>query len=414
MTERQAGTGTGTGAEPSPPASPAAPRRRIYAMGFLDAFGLGMYLSFSAVYLSKAVGMSNYSVGLVMGVAGVASVVGAIPIGRFADRRGPRRALIVLFYARALSYVGLALAADLWTAVLAAAFGGLLNRGIGPLVQSALITGLGQEEAVVPLARMRSVRTAAMAIGALPAGAAIALGEVWAYRAIMGAAAVFFAVCAVLATTLPTDRGRAKMPGRPGLVGNGAFLGVTLLFGALTMSALLFEVGMSLWITQSTHAPAWCVTMNYVLNSVLIVAFQTRMSRGSESPGTARRMMTMGGFLAAAGAALAPLSAVGSGWVAVLSLLPVAALMTAAEIYVMAGATSLALVHTPLEHRSTYLATFNLGFGAATVVGPTLISVTLGLGTAGWLAWAAFFVVAGAAARTVPLKAREEAVQGAA
>ncbi|WP_336053996.1 MFS transporter [Streptomyces sp. CA2R101] len=377
---------------------------RIYAVGLLDATGLGMYLSFAAVYLNQALDLSNSHVALILGTAGVGSLLGAIPVARFADRCGLRRALVILFAARALSYVGLSMAAGLWTAMAAAAFGGLLNRGIGPLVQTALIDGLRHEDAVAPLARLRALRNAGMALGALPTGVAVAVGDELAYRAIMGASATVFVLCAVLSWSLPRAASSgARRLGKPGLVGNGPFLRVTALYSALILSAILLGTGMALWITQQTDLPHWMVSTNYVLNTVLVVVFQARLARGSESPLTARRMMVAGGLLAAGGAAVASLTGRGDGWPPVALMLLAVVLMTGAEIYVMAGATSLALVHTPQEHRSTYLATFNLGFGVATVVGPSLISISLDHDAAGWLAWAVFLALAAVASLTLPL-----------
>ena len=400
---------SGTRVQPAPSGPATRPPRRIYAVGILDAAGLGMYLSFAAVYLSKAVRMSNYDVGLVLGAAGVASLIGAIPIGRLADQWGLRRSLVILLVARAVSYAGLALAANAASAVLAAALGGLLNRGISPLIQSALIAGRDSASSIAPLARLRAVRNAGLAVGALPTGVAVALGHEWAYRLIMAVAAGLFVLSAVVAWTLPArDCGRARALGRPGLVGNGPFLQVTALYGAQVLSAIMLGTGMALWITQRSHAPSWSVSMTYIINTVLVVVLQTRMSRGSDSPRRARHMMMAGGALSAAGAAAVPLSALGRGWVPVAAIVLVAVLLTGAEIYVVAGATSLALTHSPVQHRSTYLATFNLGFGVATVIGPTLISASLGLGTAGWLAWAAFFALMAAAARTVPVAPRTE------
>jgi len=243
-----------------------------------------------------------------------------------------------------------------------------------------------------------------MAVGALPTGAAVAIGDQWAFRSVMAAATVIFLSCAAVALSLPKDAEVVvRRASRPRLVDNAAFLRVTVIYGALTFSAVLLGVGMALWITQQTDLPPWLVSANYLINTVLVVALQTRLARGSESPLRARRMMISGGILAATGAAVAPLSAWGSGWAPIAVAVLVVVLMTGAEIYVVAGGTSLALVHTPQDHRSTYLATSNLAFGVATVIGPTLISVSLDLGSAGWLGWAVIFAIASVAARTVPL-----------
>ncbi|GAA1914719.1 MFS transporter [Streptantibioticus ferralitis] len=379
-------------------------RRRVYAVGLADATGLGMYLAFSAVYLNQAVHLSNSRIGLVLGITGVTSLIGALPIARFAQRHGLRRSLCWLFLARAASFVALACAVNLPTAALAAGLGGLLNRGIGPLVQSVLIGGTDSAGAVAGLARLRALRNAGMAAGALPSGAAVAIGEQWAYRGVMVAAAAVFVVCALVSRGFP-GAGEVKRPvGRRGAgVGrNRVFLLITASYGALTLSAILLGVGLPLWITQSTHAPSWSVGLVQILNTVLVVLLQVRISRGSEDPRRARKMMLAGGLLAAAGSLAAPLTGLGRGVVPLVAVVLTVLLMTGAELYITAGGLSLALAHTPQERRPVYLATFNLGFAATTVIGPTLVSLGLGLGRPGWFAWALLFALLGLAALALP------------
>ena len=381
-------------------------RRRIYAIGLADSSGLGMYLAFSAVYLNRAVGMNDHQIGLVLGISGVTSLVGAVPIANLAQRYGLRSSLTWLFLVRAASFAALGCAVDLPTAALAAAFGGLLNRGIGPLIQSALIADSDEAAAVGGLARLRALRNAGMAAGALPAGAATAVGGEWAYRSVLGLAAMVFVGCSVLSRALPVT-GEIKRPARrrgAGVGSNRAFLAITALYGALTLSLILLGVGLPLWITQSTHAPRWSVGLVQLVNTALVVLLQVRVSRGAERPRRARSMMAVGALFAAAGAAVAPLSGVGRG-----SLLPllvvvlVVLLVTAAELYISSGTMGLALVHIPKAQRSSYLAVFNLGFAVATVIGPTLVSVGLQYGRLGWFAWAAAFAALGAAALCAPL-----------
>ncbi|WP_269859328.1 MFS transporter [Streptomyces sp. RPT161] len=383
-------------------------RRRIYAVGLADSTGLGMYLAFSAVYLNQAVRMPNDQIGLVLGITGITSLLGALPIARFAQRHGLRRALWWLFLARAASYVALACAVNLPTAALAAGFGGLLNRGIGPLVQSVLITGTDSAGAVAGLARLRALRNAGMAAGALPSGAAVAIGQQWAYRGVMLAAAAVFVGCAVISRGF-SDSGEVKRPAARRGAGVGrdrVFLLITASYGALTLSAILLGVGLPLWITQRTHAPSWSVGLVQILNTVLVVLLQVRVSRGSQDPRRARAMMLAGGLLAAAGALAAPLTGFGRGALPLAAVVLTVLLMTGAELYITSGGLSLALAHTPQERRPVYLATFNLGFAAATVVGPTLVSLGLGLGRPGWFAWALLFALLGLACLALPTAPR--------
>jgi MFS family permease len=165
---------------------------------------------------------------------------------------------------------------------------------------------------------------------------------------------------------------------------------------------------MPLWIVQHTGAPPWAAGFVTFVNTVMVVALQIRMSKGSERPRRARSMMIVGGLFAAVAAALAPLSVAEGRWPALAACVLVVVVMTVGELFISAGSMGLALVHTPSDQRPVYLATYNLGFAAATVVGPPLVTVGLVAGTRGWLAWAGLFVFASIAAAFLPLSSRNQ------
>ncbi|WP_329383777.1 MFS transporter [Streptomyces sp. NBC_01351] len=381
-------------------------KKRFYATGLADAVGLGMYLSLSVLFFDKAVHLPNAQIGLVLGVAGITSLLGAMPIARAAERFGTRTMLTVLYLVRAGAFLALAASTTFVAALLASAVAGLLSRGISPLIESGLIARAGNEEAVGALARLRSLRNAGMAAGALPSGAAIAIGEAWAYRAVMVLSAVLFIGCAVACRTFG-DSGHPAQGGisRTSVLRDRAFLRITALYGALTMSALVLGLGVPLWVVQETQAPAWTVTLVQVLNTALVVVLQVRVSKGSEEFGTARRMMRRGGILAALAAVVVPLTAFG-GATADLALVVAAALLfTLAELYVIAGTTGAALLHIPEGRKPAYLAAFNLGFAVATVVGPPLITASVGWAGWGWLGWGLYFTAVGLVAMRVPAPA---------
>lgn len=374
-------------------------------MAFADAAGLGLYLAISAVFLSHAVRLPDREIGLVLGGAGLASLAGTVPVAQFSQRHGLRRSLVVLSLARAAAFGGLACTVNFTLALLAAAAGGLLNRGIAPLIQAVLITDADQTSAVARLARLRAVRNAGLAAGGLPAGVAVAIGTQWSYRSVVAGAALLFVSCAVVSRRLPAAAGQPRQSARHRGVSQlrPVFLVVVALFGALTLAPILLGVGLPLWITQDTHAPGWSIGLIQILNALLVVVLQVRVSKGSEQPRRGRRMMFAGGWLAAAGAATAPLSGLGRGVEPLAAVVLVVLLMTLAELYISAGAMSLALAYTPPARRTAYLAIFNLGFAMATVVGPTLVSAGLGSGRPGWFAWAVAFGLLGSASLAVPV-----------
>ncbi|MFB7787539.1 MFS transporter [Streptomyces vinaceus] len=380
-------------------------RKRIYATGLSDAVGLGMYLSLSVLFFHQAVELPNAEIGLVLGIAGITSLLGAMPIARAAERFGTRTVLTALFLVRAAAFLALAVSSSFVSALLASAVAGVLSRGISPLIESGLIARASNEEAVGALARLRSLRNAGMAAGALPSGAAIAIDEAWAYRAVMVLSAVLFIGCAAVCRTLGEGgrpAGAAPGPSRGSVLRDRAFLRITVLYGALTMSALVLGLGVPLWVVQQTQAPAWTVTLVQVLNTAVVVALQVRISKGSDDFRTARRMMRRGGLLSALAAGVVPLTAFGDATTNLALVVAAALLFSLGELYIMSGATGVALLHIPEGRKTGYLAAFNLGFAVTTVVGPPLITTSVGWGGWSWLGWALYFTTVGLVAMRVP------------
>ncbi|MCN9244726.1 MFS transporter [Streptomyces sp. RY43-2] len=381
-----------------------APVRGFYAVGLCDAVGLGMYLSLSVLFLDRAADLTNHQIGLVLGASGVASLVGAMPIARAAERFGIRAVLCALFLVRCAAFLALAAVTTFAEALCAAAVAGLLSRGIGPLIESGLINRVPDAQAVGALARVRTLRNVGLAAGALPSGAAIAIDEPWAYRAVLVASAVLFLCCAAICRGFPDTAASAsaRPGGRARILRNRAFLSITALYGALTLSALLLGIGMPLWIVQRTQAPSWSVTLIQLLNTALVVLLQVRLSKGSERLTRARALMCGGGLLAGFGALTAPLTGLGGGRLDLAVVVVAAVLLSLGEVLITVGTTGAALLHIPEGQKTSHLAALNLGFAVTTIVGPPLISTSVGWDWAGWAGWAAFFTVLGLLALRVP------------
>lgn len=375
---------------------------RVYSVGLVDAVGLGMYLALSALFLNKAVGLPTEQVGLVLSLAGVASLFGAMPIARAAQRHGLRLGLSILFIARAAAFLLLASADSLAGALLASALAGLMSRGTAPLVDSALIGRDDNTAAVKALARLRMVRNAGIAAGGLPAGLAVWIGQPSAYRWVLACSALLFLLAALISWSFPDKELRPNKPPAPtrALLANRPFVALTAMYGALTLSAIVLGVGLPLWVINQSHAPHWIVGAIQLINTVLVVALQDWSSRGTDQLKRAVSHMQRGGMVAALASGLIALGATWGMLADVLLILTAVVLFTLAELYIVAGAGGVALLHIPDGQRPTYLAAFNLGFAAATVIGPPLVAFTSAGPSWGWLAWAGFFA---AMAIVVPL-----------
>src|ERR1700755_2700245 len=71
------------------PPSPLA--GRLAAQSLLFALGEGTFMTGSAVFFTQIVGLTAAQVGLGLTIAGVASFLGAWPLGKLGDRFGPKK-----------------------------------------------------------------------------------------------------------------------------------------------------------------------------------------------------------------------------------------------------------------------------------------------------------------------------------
>jgi hypothetical protein len=279
---------------------------------------------------------------------------------------------------------------------------------VNPVIQSfALGSGRGGGEPdpaeVQAFARLRAVRNAGIGAGAIPASAVLSL-DVSAFRWVLVLAAAAVTICGILSWALPGGKPRGQSVPQLAALRDPKFASITVIYAFLSIPSLLLQVGMPLWIVQRTHAPPWTVGLIQVVNTILVVLLQVAASRGTERYARARGLVVAGALLAAVAAALIPAlawPAAAPGAVAV--LLAVVVLFTISEIVTTSGTMAVALTRLPRDGGVTHLATFSLGFGVATVVGPPIATIAVAAGTPGWLLMAAgFLVLAGLSARLRP------------
>ncbi|MXN73970.1 hypothetical protein GR157_04350 [Burkholderia sp. 4701] len=383
---------------------------RIYAIGVADAVGLGIYLSLSALYLKEGVALTTAQVGWVLGVSGIASLFGAMPIARAAQRVGLQRGLCILMVGRAVAYFLLSTVHSLPAALLAFSLTGLMSRGTVPLIEAALIGDDDKCVAMQALARMRMVRTSSIAAGGLPVGFAVWVDAPWAYRAVMASSALLFLLAALLCTRMP-DRalnGRRTPASVASVLANRPYIALIAVYGALTLSTIVLGVGLPLWVVGHSAAPSWIVGAFKLLNTLCVIAWQARANRGTDRLECALGRLRTGGVFAAISSAA--VLAVGSngmfGDIAI--VLIVVAMFSMGEVFLVAGGQGAALAHIPQGQRPIYMAAFNVGFAGATVIGPLMVTATVAGPSWGWALWSAFFAFLACVVGWLPMPLQHE------
>ncbi|QOV37181.1 MFS transporter [Streptomyces ferrugineus] len=371
-----------------PPAGP--PRLLAYAQ-LSNSVGDGAYYTTSALYFTQVVGLAPARVGLGLTVGwAVGSLVG-VPLGRLADRRGPRGTAVLLALATGLAVASFTVVRGFWPFVLAACAYAAAQSGLAAARQALLAGLVPAGERTGLLAHLQSTLNAGLAVGAGLGGLALHAGTRAAYLGVFALDAVSFVVCAGLLLRLPSVRPGLPAPmvrnrGGLGVLRDRPYALVALLNTVLLLRLPLLSLVLPLWITRRTEAPAWLVSALFVLNTGAVMLFQVRAARGVTGLATATRAVRRAGWVMLAACVVFALSAGASLWVAVGVLVVGAVLQVVAEMDQSAGSWQLSFDLAPEGRVGEYQGLFGTGVTVARTLGPLLLTTLLvEWGTPGWL-----------------------------
>lgn len=366
---------------------PAGPQRVLALAQLANSVGDGAYYVTSALYFTHVVGLApaRVGLGLTLGWA-VGSLVG-VPLGRLADRRGARGTAVLLALATGLAVASFLVVRDFVPFVLAACAYASAQSGLAAARQALLAGLVSAGERTGLLAHLQATLNAGLAVGAGLGGLALHAGTEAAYLGVFALDAVSFLVCAGLLTRVPAVR--ARVPERrhgTSVVRDRPYVLLTLLNTVLLLRMPLLSLGLPLWIAGRTDAPAWLVSVLFVLNTGAVMLFQVRMARGIGGRASATRAVRRSGWVMLAACAVFALSAGASPWVAVAVLTVGAVLQVIAEMGQSAGSWQLSFELAPAERVGEYQGFFGTGVTVARTLGPLVMtSLVMGWGTPGWL-----------------------------
>ncbi|WP_433664310.1 MFS transporter [Nocardia sp. CA-128927] len=375
---------------------------RIAGSALADAVGTGVFASGAAVYFSQRLGLSIAVIAGGLAVAGAVALAAVTPLGMLSDRFGYQRILRVTHFAHALLYPMFLFVGTVAEFIVLITLVTVLDRLASPAFQAMVGATVGTEKRSETMGYVRAVRNGGFAVGGLITSTAIAIGTTTAYNVLPIGNAVSFALAGILLSGIPNacaPRTRSDDP--PHRRVRPRYLALASLNVVMLMHDSILQLALPLYVLNQTQLPAAVLPPLYVLNTVLVVVLQRRLSRWAATiQGAARAEQVAGVLLAvtcacfAAGAVLPPVAGVGALVVGVIAL-------TVGESLQVAGAWELSYEHAPSSERGAHLAVFSIGVGVQHSVGPGIVSLLAVWGAVAWFPFAAAFIVAGTATRRI-------------
>lgn len=387
--------------------------RLLIVVALVDSLGTGLFLSGSAVFFTRSAELSTTEVGVGLTGGGLCALLTLTPLGMLADRIGPRAAAVLMHFWRAIGFVGYAFVHDFVTFLLIACFVVPPTRAIEPIGQMFVDRAVGAELRVRVMAVFRSVYNIGFTLGALLTTIVLVIDTRDAFLSIVLGNAFTFLIAGFLLARVPllpdSKKPERKVFGWPHSLRQGRYLVVAGLNGLLIMHIPLLGIAVPLWVTLHTSAPRVLVGPLIMVNTLLVILLQVRISRGTDTlDGGVVAMRRASVCLAACAIVFAFASRFDAFGASVLLCLGMV-LLSFGELLQSAGGWSLSYELAPRDRQGEYLAVFNLGVAAMYTAGPALVAIGIvDRGLPGWLVLAACFLIAGALLRPAVAKADKQ------
>ncbi|MBP2040416.1 MFS transporter [Streptomyces avidinii] len=371
----------------------------------LDRAGTGVWAASSVLYFTFVVGLDAGRLGLLLGAAGVAGIAGSPLAGHLADRFPVRTLLIGCHLIRLGALSALLAVTDFRVLLLLFAVTHLGDRGAKTL-EMLFATRVAGERRATYQALSRSSANAGYALGAGLAAIGLAVGTRGAYQVLILANALSFLVAAALVWRTREPRGHGPVAaarsegggpdpvaaGEAGSAGRGpwrdrGYLRFVLLDIPMNLDDSILGVGLPLWLVAHTTAPHALIPAFLVINTVLVVVLQLRVSARVEGPRRAADAVALYGLMTLACCAFLAAAPGGGVLAASAALLAAAVLATAAELMRSVSSWELAVSLAPQRARASYLGVAGMAQSVQKSAGPLLLTgAVMVAGPAGWLA----------------------------
>ncbi|WP_282082598.1 MFS transporter [Streptomyces tendae] len=363
--------------------------------------GTGIIVSMNVLFFTRSVGISAQHVGLGLSCAAVIGMLTSVPTGHLADKLGGKRASMLFVLLQGVTACGYTVVGDfggfLVAASVAAVTDSAANAARGALVAD-LVKGA---ERVRARAYLRSATNVGVSVGALLGGWALSYDTRGVYLAALLGCGAFYAVGALVYLALPKTEPVPRPPRTARWVAltDGPYAAVSAVNAVLVMNGGLLTVALPIWITERTSAPAALFSGLLLVNTVMVVLLQVRMSRNVVSARDGAFALRRAGVLLAVCCAVFA-AAHGHGmWAAVILLVLGTVIHVFGELLYSAGSWAVSYELAAPHAQGQYQGFFGLSSQLGTAMVPSAATALLmGFGWWGWLLLAAVLLAAGTVA----------------
>lgn len=362
----------------------------------LDRTGTGVWGASSVLYFTFVIGLDTGRIGLLLAAAAVAGIAGSPLAGHLAGRF-PVRSLLIGCHLLRLGTLGALLAVTRFDVLLPLVAVTYLGDRAAKALEMLFATRVAGERRATYQALSRSTANAGYAVGAGIAAAGLAMGTREAYQVLILANALSFLAAAALVwrTREPRAEGRVAAgagerarcrTGAPSPWRDRGYLRFVLLDIPMNLDGSILAVGLPLWLVTHTDAPHALIPAFLVINTVLVVVLQLRVSARYEQPRQAAAAVSAYGLTMLACCTLLALTAGAGAVAASVALLAAAVLVTAAELLRSVSSWELAVSLAPEEARASYLGVAGMAQSVQKSAGPLLLTgAVMTAGPVGWI-----------------------------
>lgn len=382
--------------------SAVIPKRRelrVLALSTLiNTFGNGLFMTIEVIYFTSVVGLSPAKVALALSIAGGISLLFSVPAGHLSDRYGPRD-LGAYAYILEGMFLSLLVFVHTFTPFLLINIVCGITGTVGQTMRMATISKLGTgEERVNIRAYQRTVTNFGIALGSVIAGIALGINTKGIYQGMLIANALTFIISSLVFLRLPyiAPSVEKSEPLTFEALRDHRFLGATVLNGFMSLHFVLQSVAIPLWVVNETSAPRWWVSVIMVINTIGVVLFQIRVSRGSGDIAVGALQFRRAGFAVAVACLLYALASGKSTFWACIILVVAMCAHVFGELIGSAGSWSIGFGLADEKHQGQYQGVYSLSWGVGGTIGPAFVTaMAITIGQLGWVYMAALFSVTG-------------------
>ena len=376
--------------------------RILIVAGFVLTMGRGVFLALTVLFFTLIVGLSALEVALILTVSSAVGAAASIAGGHLADRFSARRLVVAFEFVAGAALMSYVLADGFVVAlVIACLYSGfhMAANSVRSAIIARAFDGAGRVSA---RAILHTVTNLGIGIGSAAAAGALLVGTAEAFHLTILISGGVIVASVVPLLRLP-ERVNAPAPDpsadasqkRPGRspYRDRRYLALTALAGIFALHFGLTEIGLPLWILHSTDAPIAMVSLVLIVNTVIVIAFQIPLSRGTNDVRHAGRVIALSGLLMVVACLIYAASGFVSVWFAVTFLLIAILAHTFAEVLSSAGMWGLSFELADQNRAGAYQGVFGLSWSVSGMIAPLVITAAVTEGTIGWLALAVVFLL---------------------